>query len=280
MPKFEIVKHGYDTEQVQKYINTLCLKYEEKLTEQKDRVFSLKNEMGMLQERLDAYQKKDKQISKALIYAVEKAEQIENSASNLYNLEIKRIRLLYDKWYNLLMELERNFPNVLTNGMLAYNLNEFKGNIEKIIEQNIKLEGGVKDKLKQNSSGYIKNLLNRMDYVINENSTPDQSVKHMATTIKNQNAMERDMDRIQSIKLRLKNINGKLTVEKDENIVDKFLNSNDVKLKDDAFTKNIMPKNYIIPNESGFDLEEALNPKEDLEEIMKAFDFFTSDDNE
>jgi len=88
------------------------------------------------------------------------------------------------------------------------------------------------------------------------------------------------MDRIQSIKLRLKNINGKLTVEKDENIVDKFLNSNDVKLKDDAFTKNIMPKNYIIPNESGFDLEEALNPKEDLEEIMKAFDFFTSNDNE
>ena len=280
MPKFETVKHGYDTEQVQKYINTLCLKYEEKLTEQKDRVFSLKNEVAMLQERLDAYQKKDKQISKALIYAVEKAEQIENSASNLYNLEIKRIRLLYDKWYNLLMELERNFPNILTNGMLAYNLTEFKGNIEKIIEQNIKLEGGVKDKLKQNSSGYIKNLLNRMDYVINENSIPNEDVKDMATTIKKQNSMEREMDRIQSIKLRLKNINGKFSVEKDENIVDKFLNSNDVKLKDNVFTKNLMPKNYIIPNESGFDLEEALNPKEDLEEIMKAFDFFTSDDNE
>ena len=195
MPKFETVKHGYDTEQVQKYINTLCLKYEEKLTEQKDRVFSLKNEVAMLQERLDAYQKKDKQISKALIYAVEKAEQIENSASNLYNLEIKRIRLLYDKWYNLLMELERNFPNILTNGMLAYNLTEFKGNIEKIIEQNIKLEGGVKDKLKQNSSGYIKNLLNRMDYVINENSIPNEDVKDMATTIKKQNSMEREMDR-------------------------------------------------------------------------------------
>lgn len=41
------------------------------------------------------------------------------------------------------------------------------------------------------------------------------------------------------------------------------------------------PKNYlqtsIIPNdvsESGFSFQEALNPKEDLEEIMKAFDFY------
>jgi hypothetical protein len=31
---------------------------------------------------------------------------------------------------------------------------------------------------------------------------------------------------------------------------------------------------YPKPNETGFDLEDALNPKEDLEEIMKAFDFF------
>ena len=40
--------------------------------------------------------------------------------------------------------------------------------------------------------------------------------------------------------------------------------------------------NYVLggnigdyaPNESGFDLKEAVNPKEDLDEIMKAFDFY------
>ena len=34
-------------------------------------------------------------------------------------------------------------------------------------------------------------------------------------------------------------------------------------------------KNKYV-GESGFDLQEALNPKEDLEEIMKAFDFFNN----
>ena len=30
---------------------------------------------------------------------------------------------------------------------------------------------------------------------------------------------------------------------------------------------------FPTPNESGFDLKEAVNPKEDLSEIMKAFNF-------
>ena len=34
---------------------------------------------------------------------------------------------------------------------------------------------------------------------------------------------------------------------------------------------------YPTPNESGFDLKEAVNPKDDLEEIMKAFDFYDED---
>ena len=34
------------------------------------------------------------------------------------------------------------------------------------------------------------------------------------------------------------------------------------------------PKKQVIEEESGFDLKEALNPKEDLDEIMKAFDFY------
>lgn len=34
---------------------------------------------------------------------------------------------------------------------------------------------------------------------------------------------------------------------------------------------------YPTPNESGFDLKEAVNPKDDLEEIMRAFDFYDED---
>ena len=40
-----------------------------------------------------------------------------------------------------------------------------------------------------------------------------------------------------------------------------------------------MRKKDKKPSESGFDLEDALNPKEDLDEIMKAFDFFIENEN-
>ena len=74
MAKFDINKKGYDVEQVDKFINKLSLKYEEKLSEQKDRVFSLKNELAVMEERLNNYRDKDKQVSQALVFAVEKAE--------------------------------------------------------------------------------------------------------------------------------------------------------------------------------------------------------------
>ena len=53
-----------------------------------------------------------------------------------------------------------------------------------------------------------------------------------------------------------------------DNLVDKFLNTAPV--EED-------PKVAKIQS-NGFDLKEAINPKDDLSEIMKAFDFY-SDDN-
>ena len=67
--------------------------------------------------------------------------------------------------------------------------------------------------------------------------------------------------------------------EKYETLVDKFLTeSADT---DSVYASTLTSKtNPILSKGSnGFDLKEAVNPKEDLEEIMKAFDFFTSDDD-
>ena len=76
--------------------------------------------------------------------------------------------------------------------------------------------------------------------------------------------------------------------DKYENLVDKFLNSNDDSEIKSAYAKKIAPilnqrieekiENYINSNNDRFDLSEAIRPKETLEEIMKAFDFYP--DNE
>ena len=139
MAKFDISKKGYDTEQVDTFINKLSVKYEEKLSEQKDRVFALKNELSRLEDRLENYKDKDKQISQALIFAVEKAEQIENNASKLYDLEIKRIRLLYKNWESLVTKLFMlDVPATLKREVA-----EFNNTVKEVLEQNNRISGGV-----------------------------------------------------------------------------------------------------------------------------------------
>ncbi len=265
MAKFTIDKKGYDIEQVESYINVLSLKYEEKLSEQKDRVFSLRNEVNLLNERLKTYQEKDKQISKALIYAVEKADQIEGSARKLYDLEIKRINILYERWNDILEMIETRFGK--QDKDLIKKIEEFKAGIASVLLQNSKIANtNVKQELKSNSNNYIKNLLNKMDYVINDKPVEE---KHVKTKLqKTEQPVEN------SINSRLKALNEKLGT-KHTNLVDAYLETPELD-DENAFSKNIGKKKQQ-PSHSGFDLQEALNPKEDLEEIMKAFDFFNKE---
>lgn len=261
MAKFDINKKGYDPEQVDTFINKLSLKYEEKLSEQKDRVFSLKNELSVLEERLNSYREKDKQISQALMFAVEKAEEIEGNASKLYDLEIKRLRLLYKDWEDLVGDLlEADLPRQLGEKVV-----KLRDTIGKVLEQNDKIGSNVIRKdLHKNSDNYIKNLLNKMDYAINEK--PKASTKSVASHM----AQETEKENVRLINLgdKLKRVKASGNGSMAEN----YLNSEEE--TPSLYAKNLTRGKAPKKQESGFDLEDALNPKEDLDEIMKSFDFF------
>ena len=263
MAKFDINKKGYDVEQVDNFINKLSLKYEEKLSEQKDRVFSLKNELSIMEERLETYKDKDKQISQALMYAVEKAEQIESNASKLYDLEIKRIRLLYKQWSELIDKL--NGENLSNN--MQQDLNLFASTIDEVLEQNNRIGGKVIRKdLHKNSDNYIRNLLNKMDYAIN--SKPKTSVSK--TTLNTLSVeTEKENNRIIDLSGKLDKIKAKGV---GNTMAEQYLNSEEE--TPSVFANNITRRKPEKPTESGFNLDDIVNPKEDLDEIMKAFDFF------
>ncbi len=276
MVKFDTDKKGYDVTQVDNYIKTLTLKYEEKLAEQKDRVFTLRNEVNVLKERLEGYQDKDRQISKALIFAVEKADQIENSAKKLYDLEIKRINLLYEKWNTIMGEIERVYGKSSSLD-IAPLIEEFRNGLDSILKQNQKITNtNVKTQIKNNSDNYIKNLLNKMDYVINSSNEeiekPRKLVKLEDRVEKREKIVHEEKPvKLQSISNRLDALNSKLGTKHD-NLVDAYLDEREH--DNNAFARKLTRKKKYEVNESGFDLQEALNPKEDLDEIMKAFDFF------
>lgn len=264
MVKFDIEKKGYDIEQVENYINTLSVKYEEKLAEQKDRVFTMRNELEVLKNRLEAYQNKDKQISQALYYAVEKAGQIENSARKLYDLEIKRVNILYERWGIIIEELEKSYGRENLSDNIIKMLDDFKNGLNSVMAQNNNIaNSNIKQELKENSDNYIKNLLNKMDYVINDKPKKKSEPKEN----------KKKDDEKSNIGSRLKILSSKLDGKSAEN----YLND-EKELETSAYSKNFFNIKHA-KNDSGFNLEEALNPKEDLEEIMKAFDFFNTDEN-
>ena len=276
MVKFDIDKKGYEPGQVDNYIKTLTLKYEEKLAEQKDRVFTLRNEVNVLKERLESYHDKDRQISKALIYAVEKADQIENSARKLYELEIKRINILYEKWNAIMQNLEKTYGKNKSMDIEPL-IAEFKQGLDSILKQNQKIANtSIKSEIKNNSDNYIKNLLNKMDYVINKHDDeiePPKKIGKIEEDTRKHTKVEEKPVKLQSISNRLQELNAKLGTKHD-NLVDAYLEEREN--DNNAFARNINRKKKAPVSESGFDLQEALNPKEDLDEIMKAFDFFNN----
>lgn len=75
-----------------------------------------------------------------------------------------------------------------------------------------------------------------------------------------------------------------LTLDKNEKydtLVDKFLKEDfeENPQYTKFMSKRLENDDYSTPNESGFNLKEAVNPKDDLDEIMKSFDFF-NDNND
>ena len=267
MAKFDINKKGYDTDQVDSFINKLSVKYEEKLNEQKDRVFSLKNELSVMEERLQSYKDKDKQISQALIFAVEKAEQIENNASKLYDLEIKRMRLLYKEWEDMILKI--NMLDVPSS--IKKEISAFSQTIKEVLDQNNRIgSNAIRKDLHNNSDNYIRNLLNKMDYAINSKKPqPKNTLSSLSHETEKENARMIDLSK----KL------DKITVQGSGNMAENYLNSDDVEMSS-VFAKNITRRGEKPKtNENGFDLEDALNPKEDLDEIMKAFDFFIENED-
>ena len=72
----------------------------------------------------------------------------------------------------------------------------------------------------------------------------------------------------------LSNKFNKIKVKGSGNMAENYLNS-DEEISSSVFSRAITRKGEKKKKETEvFDLDEVLNPKEDLDEIMKAFDFF------
>ena len=305
MPKFSQTENGYAPEQVDAYIKNLSKKYEEKLATQKDHIFSLQQNLELTTTQLKSNVEKEQQVSQALMYAVEKADEIELGAKRLYDLEIKRMRLLYKHWNNLLTELNYH-PEMRQNETINDLIETLQVTVSDVLEQNKRMDAialktaSVKQKLKTKSSENIKNILNKMDYAQNNQMSmnlegfvrepkPEVPVKQHEFKAVRVSEIMPEHNKKQNRRARVFQSLNKLKEERTND--GSYLHTDfEKQFEGSVYAKTITKKlglnkkespleySYPTPNESGFDLKEALNPKEELDEIMKDFDFFEGGD--
>lgn len=267
MNNFTIIKRGYSQLEVDNYISRIKNDYETKLSEQKDRIFYLKDQLDKITNS------SDNELMTSLVSAVEHAKLIENSSKNIYELETKRLELLYSKMEE---KLDNSGPE---------NYSRLKKELLKLIDD---CKQSLKHNLtmqKQNLSSIntedpVRRLLSKMIMMKKaEKENPQVEVKE---EIKQQPMVEEKKPQ------RVEKPQQQKKVERQNEFSD-YLKDENGEVGNNF--ENIMfknsgkkPKTYVLadlhyptPNESGFDLKEAVNPKDDLDEIMKAFDFYNED---
>ena len=256
--QFETEKHGYNKSQVDRYIANLNISSSQVQEEQKARIKNLVSENESLKIKLGAYKNKEDLISKALIDAMARAKKIEENSSKIYELEIQKLRLLYNKYKTLLDNLiESNACLEVVDSVTKYAKN-FKQGINKVLSsQNERVH------ITQNADAKMRELLTRMNNVVTDRE--NSFVVSAGAQVQAESVSEAQH---QSNIKPICNIN----LEKSdnfENLVDKFLDLDEGGSEENAFANELLNKEKKT---NGFDLKQAINPTESLEDIMKDFD--------
>jgi cell division septum initiation protein DivIVA len=274
--KFTKQRNGYSEKEVDDYISTLTANHQKILTE-KDRIIL------ELQSKVDAVKKQENSIALALTAAIDKAKEIELSSKNIYKLKIEQLTILYSKWEMLLNEILRKYPNIED----VSNIKEDVLNLKNYIKSALKDDFNIDLITKTPVTDPIRVLLSRLTGMkanaesretvndeIYEKRKDKVKVIERKTRVSASDKTELTKLEERSNQIRpIVNLNLKKG-DKYDSLLDKFLNTDEPYEYSDKLAKVVINSAERLPIEGKFDLNEAINPTEDLEEIMKSFDFY------
>ena len=253
-------------------ISIITKKYEEELDQKNREITRLREEVEALRSGQKHLASKKASISNALVAAVDKAKEIENSSKKVYELKINQLSALLSRWEKLLEEMLEKYPDLVETQNVSHMVKNFKQSMVEIISDDFNIP---KNQAPSTSGDQIRTLLSRVnkagkkEVVKIERKKKSKPVEKAPRQIDDRPTLIRPI-----VNMSMDNDEGY------ETLADKFLNVDEeeesVGLNKAVVSKVSKDDPYAFPdvNESGFDLEETVNPKDDLEEIMKSFDFY------
>ena len=231
--------NGYNRREVEEFIAKLKAEHEAMLMEEKLKV--LESEKKLLDYKSKSYDLENRERS--IMSALDMFRKYEDEGKrNLTELKATQLKMVYGQIEILFQELSIKYPGIEHNNSLR----KISEDIEQILQQLDFSERAELTNPIKTENDSMRMLLNKMQGYRKASETP----------------REVRIDRINE-----KNMIKPVTDMKLEdgesyaNLVDKFLDT-----RPEEKTRSIQS--------SGFDLKEAINPKDDLAEIMKAFDFY------
>ncbi len=242
--------YGYKKEEVDKFIDSLKTEHEKALMEEKLKVLDAERKVLEIKNKAQEIENREKNILNVL----ETYRKAQNEGNrNIDILRGEQLKMVYNHLQAFLVELNNKCPGVLLNNSYKKLVNEIEiilaSTQEKVDEV---VETGT-------TNDPMRLLLSKMQGKKVQDTLPKEvkEVKIERTDSKERTSLIKPVTEMQ--------LNED---DKYDNLVDKFLNSK--------------PEEPLVrkPVNSGFDLKEAVNPTEDLSEIMKAFDFYSNGDNE
>lgn len=179
-------------------------------------IYEQKSRIKMLEQEISSYKLRERNISSAIGFAVERSGQIEDSRNKIYELDIQRTRLLYVKLESVLNEIYAQYPNVRANSKLKSTIEKFKQAIFKPAENP--------------KYSYTKTI-----------SQAEDPIRRL-----------------------LNNINSCIETKPETRVIKRADGYGDA-------VEDVSSVYASTPNQSGFNINEALHPTESLEDILKSF---------
>lgn len=235
--------NGYNKEEVDKYIARLKAEHEASLMEERLKVLASEKKIMELKKKSSEIETKEKSIMSALD-AFKRFQDEGNN--NIKTLHYEQMKMINDEIHSLFKEISVQFPGIQT-------LDTFKGifgDLERILDQ-AQTPTRITS-LTQTDNDSMRILLTKMQGHRREQESPKEVRIVRVEDLPRRNQIRPIYD-------------GKVEDGEDyQTLADKFLSTK----PDEENHRSIKQQ------DSGFDLKEAINPKDDLAEIMKAFDFF------
>jgi len=261
---------------------------ENALAAQKERIFELKAELNAAEKEISKYKSKSDQMSKALINAVNKADEIEFLAFQKYKMEMAQLKSFHDRWMGHYNKIITKYP--------------LDSDLKSLADFNQKMKDIISGTGTKNSTDTIANKVQKVENEPIATVVPKVVTNHQNMAEDNYNrenqrlgkVPNKNFDEIVSNLSKFDDILEPITkiksyMDRDErasSLDNKTITknvSNGSDIDDNACSKNksiasdIFQSENVLPNKPVeyqnktiiLDYQEAQNPKQKLEDIMK-----------